>query len=267
MPSVNDKTDDVSRFLCQVNAELGNAYHDAQETLFPEFQPYFSSTDPDERLETRLQLAYERLAPDKKAAVQRLLRPALMRCARTWMGLRRTLVCLDMAISLEPAILNDSIMSDIVLRPADPDDRALWLGELISRLKQSNIKVDLPAETWAILCKTISAKHLYTFVSYFHNQYSMEIPEMWNTLCDMSLERLRENSEEFISYGYDPDELCEYIDSLRMPGDELLDEKVFSNAAAAGEAKQLLRYVRPDVLHASREAQNDERGWFERSAR
>lgn len=255
----------VTEFLSDLDIALGHDYRQPGKQLFaqlfPEFHSIVSSELP---LFERLALAYKALEESRKPHARLIVRRALVRCARTPLGLRRSLACLDLAHEIDPSLGSEELYSDLMLRPTDTGELAEWLWQLIRRWNKWNVKVVSSPQRWKVAIEKIAPKGILELLRYFHAQNASNAPECWKTLRRIALKRIEEEQAALIDVGYDPDILKERISSL-MLSSESHDEQYDSVCAdpQVKERESLLQSLRKSLQQLSAEKIKDEIGWID----
>ncbi len=258
----------VAEFLNDVDIALGHGYEQPGRQLFPYFSPQFHAIAVGELpLFERLARAYGALEEPRKPHARLIVQKAQALCARSPLGLRRSLVCVDLAHEIDPALWSQALYSDLMLRPTDAGELAEWLWQLVRRWHKWNIKVVSTPQHWEKAIRAIAPKGILSLLLYFHAQNASDCPECWVQLRRIALERIEKEEAALLDVGHDPDILKERIASLLLPPEQRDAEHHDAPLSPdwSRERDMLLRTLRPELGHASTGLE-EETGWLAREA-
>ena len=206
----------VTDFLKDINIALGHDYQQRGHQLFPQFSPEYQKVPADGLpLFERLFCAYKGLDDSQKSDAKLVVQNALVRCARMPMGLKRSLVCVDLAHEIDPALGSESLYSALMFRPTDSDELAEWLWQLIRRWKKWHIKVESTSESWKKAIKLVSPKGLLDLLQYLQTeQVCISSDSQMHSLLHIALERIDKEEDALLDVGYDPEILKDHLSRL-----------------------------------------------------
>lgn len=251
-PAADLDEEAVTDFLTDIDVALGQDYLDAGRTQFVSFKLQTETAATEEApLATRLADAYRALIGSDRARIRRLVERAQTRCSRAPVGLKRSLVCLDLAHSIDPALSSEAVNADMLLRPADPDDRALWLGQLIRRWSDWNVKVVATPRAWRIVFESITPESIFALLKYFDSQNAEDDAALWSDLLDIANRRVVAHEYELLDAGQDPDIVSDLIQDMRIALDAsrvdapAIDFAPIETAHLVDETRVEVRRARP----------------------
>ncbi len=259
---------EVSNFLVDIDITLGHDYQQWERQLFPQFSPQFHKITADELpLVEKLTNAYKALEGSKKLHARLIVLKALERCSTNPLGLKRSLVCIDLAHEIDPALTSEAIYSDLMFRTTNTDELSEWLWQLIRRWRKWNIKVTSSYDEWEKAIKAIAPKGILDLLLYLQEQKICASPawiKKWHQLICIALIRIENEENSLLDAGYDPDIVKDRISTLCS---SLLIEGSVDhvNAPAQSPIKQrdkLLSTVRPTLRNKSMEIIKEECEWL-----
>lgn len=257
----------VTEFLGDLDIALGNDYHQPGRQLFPQFSPQYQAIASGELLLfEKLARAYSEMEDTRKPHAKLIVQKAQVRCARAPLGLRRSLVCLDLAHEIDTANGSEQLYSDMMLRPNDADELSEWLWQLVRRWQEWNVKVVGTPQRWETAIQKIAPKGILELLSYFHAQNASDDQVCWGSLRRIALKRIEEEQGALIEVGYDPDMVKERIASLMLPpeqSDDQLDD-ICADPHQNKNREALLRCLRPNLQRLSPDIIKEEIEWTDR---
>lgn len=211
---------EVAEFLNDLDIALGHDYEQPGRQLFPHFSPQFHAIPLGESpLAERLARAYYALEESRKPHARTIVQKAQALCARSPLGMRRSLVCVDLAHEIDSAAGSEALYSELMLRPTDAGELGEWLWQLVRRWHKWNIKVVGTPQRWETAIRAVAPKGILGIVNYFHAQNCSDQPECWVQLRRIALERIEAEETSLLEVGQDPEILKKRIASLVLsPG-------------------------------------------------
>ena len=194
---------------------LGHDYQLPGHHLFPEFSPQYQASDMDDSpLFEKLNYAYQSLEASRQSDARTLVQNALSLCASSPQGLRRSLVCVDLAHKIVPEFGSEKLHSSLLLRPTDEAECALWVWQLVRRWHKWNIQVISNSQDWEKAINIVILKGIYEVLIYYYRQNSRSDYQCWKNLTRIALGRIEREEAAFFDIGYDPEKLRDNIDNL-----------------------------------------------------
>ena len=252
----------VAEFMQDLDIALGHEYEQPNRRLFSHFSSNFNIFSlTDLQLVERLHLAYQELIGSQKDEAKTIVRKALALCARSPQGLRRSLVCVDLAHAIDPGFGGEELYSSLLLRPTDQNDLAIWVWQLIRRWRKWPIKVISTPEHWEKAIKIVVPKGILEVLSYYHEQNAIDNCKYWENLRHIALKRIDKEENQLFDLGYDPVILRERIASQMTPSNDYRTSHGDSNSRQTADKKNLTNYVRPQVANLNKEDREYEKEW------
>lgn len=256
---------EVTDFLNDLNIALGHDYQPPGWVPFRQFSFDPGKLIPDELpLFERLTQAYKALDESHKPHARLVVHKALARCARSPLGLRRSLACLDLAHEIDPSIGSEELYLDLTLRPNDENELSEWIWQLVRRWHKWNVKVVGTTVFWTKVAKKIAPKGIMGLMRYFHAQNASENAECWTSMRRIAIERIEQEQATLHEVGYDPDIIKENIASLIVPP-EPTEESFSLEGMAPGQEKMyesLRLTLRPELHRAPSGKVKEETEWL-----
>lgn len=234
---------EVTGFLNDLNIALGHDYQPPGWLPFRQF-----SFDPGKLITGELPLfeklaqAYKALDKSHKPHARLVVHKALIRCARSPLGLRRSLACLDLAHEIDPSIGSEELYVDLTLRPNDESELSEWLWQLVRRWHKWNVKVVGNTIFWTTVADKIAPKGIMELLRYFHAQNASENPGCWTFMRRIAIDRIEQEQAALHEVGYDPDIIKENIASLIVPPEPT--EESFIQEGATVEHEKMYESLR-----------------------
>jgi len=257
---------EVTEFLMDVDIALGHDYEQPGRQLFPHFSQQFHAIAAGELpLFERLARAYSALEEPRKTHARLIVEKAQALCARSPLGLRRSLACVDLAHEIDPALWSEALYSDLMLRPTDAGELAEWLWQLVRRWHKWNIKVVSTPQHWETAIRAIAPKGILGLLRYFHAQNASDQRECWEKLHRIALKRIEEEEAALLDVGQDPDMLKERIASLLLSPEKRSDvepDDAPLNPDWFREREQLKTTLRSKLWPFNLETLKDEMEWL-----
>lgn len=262
--TIKDEAEDimVAEFMQDLDIALGHEYEQSNRRLFQQFSPKFNTTSiSDLQLVERLHLAYQELKGSQKDEAKTIVRKALALCARSPQGLRRSLVCVDLAHEIVAGIGSEELYSSLLLRPTDQNDLAIWVWQLIRRWHKWQIKVTSTPDHWKKAIKIVVPKGILEVLSYYHEQNSIDNSKCWESLRHIALKRIDKEENQLFEMGYDPEIIRKRIASQMAPSSDYRKSHGDSNSQQTADKKNLINYVRRQVANLNKEELEYEKEW------
>jgi len=241
---------EIHEFLVDIDIALGQSYQEPNRQLFPYFYPHYHAIQPQEfLLYERLAAAYRSLENPRKPKALKVLGGALLQCSRSPIGLKRSLVCIDLAHEIDPALGSESIYSDLMLRPDNPNELAEWLWQLVRRWDKWNIRVEATEAIWKRAMSSIAPKGICKLIDYFAAQNAAYHPDCWKQLCRIATDRINLEDEALYNARQDPDEMLEHISRIDIYSISGFDDHLDFPLVIDGSAlfRQVSNTLRPSI--------------------
>lgn len=140
----------ATQLLYDIGVLLEENYADPEREVFPFLQPAFS-LDPHTPFGQRFFSAFAKSDLGQQTLIRAGLAEALQRCCAQWLGLWRGLDVFDLHQMIAPEALSSDMKRQLIaLRSTEhPDQRAIWIDQLLGRWHRLKIYPDLPLEYWS----------------------------------------------------------------------------------------------------------------------
>jgi hypothetical protein len=205
LPSQNE-VDLVAKFLRDINVYLDIDYADAKNPSFQLFMPSFALQD-ERDLASRLSASFDGIKDDRnrQLAVE-VIGEALVRCASSELGTRRSLVVLDVAHHVCRERFNRELWQKLLFRQADTDLPS-WLRELVFRFRDWGVPMELSKEQIGKSLKLVHPSGFEAFIRWVAKPLLSEATHKNGSLLKLLVgsarQRLRDDKLAFKEIGLD----------------------------------------------------------------
>lgn len=217
--TVNSNEKAVQRLLQDIDVELNIAYADPKRIIFPDLAPYYAH-----HVDSPL---VERLTSSAKAAATSIegqnfrqhLSEALHRASESTLGNSRTLLLIDLSHEVAIEAFSESLWRRLLWRP-DKASLPIWIGDLAVRLEEWKIHIDLEPAEWHRLITTVEPLGFETLLRWSFLQASgmslLDRKQHLHHVISTAVQRLRQDSHEFLSADVDPLETQHHLSDLLL---------------------------------------------------
>lgn len=242
----------VSHFLADLDIALGHVRQAQGSVLLPEFKVQLRQDDVP--VHEQLAAAFRRLPRIAQDAQLEVVYETQLRCASRALGLRRSLCVIDLVHEIAPGLTGAQSYEDLLLRPADADEQAVWLAELLLRWRRWRIRVEARVSAWVHTAQAMAPEALMGLAEYLVDFEVLSAPDLASVLAAIQV-RVAASADQLLEFGQDPEfvanQLADWMPQLA--GNE-------TSAPAVGQPAELR--VRPALQRATPAQRGAEVAWL-----